>query len=85
MFREQLLQTEKITKEDITKLNTKTYYNGDEVKVGDRLLFAFLVIESSESEEQELKLITLSDKHTDNFVFYSKRETRGTIPTVLLK
>lgn len=42
LFKKQLEQNNVITEETLEKLKIKTYKNGDQIKVGDKVLFAML-------------------------------------------
>lgn len=43
LFKSQLTHNPPITEEVLEKLHVKTYKNGDEIKVGDRILFALFI------------------------------------------
>lgn len=39
-FKQQLEKNKTVTEESLLEMENKTYHNGDEVKVGDKILFA---------------------------------------------
>jgi hypothetical protein len=43
LFKKSLENPRYITKDEINKLNKKTYFNGEDIKEGDNLIFALLI------------------------------------------
>lgn len=88
LFEKQLSRHNPLTEEVLGNLKDKTYFNGEEKKVGEIVLLAFLVgdiIESNDKyPELTLKLITLNERHLDLFE-YNDRHTGTDIPAIKLK
>ena len=42
-FKRQLETNKVVTEESLLEMKNKTYYNGDEVKVGDKILFGMVI------------------------------------------
>lgn len=88
LFEKQLNETQPLTEEVLGKLNQKTYFNGEEKRIGDVVLYAMLMGEIVEKEgeylELPLKLITLNKKHFDMFE-YDERYKGNDLPTIKLK
>lgn len=83
LFKKQLESNSVVTEEILDKLNIKNYKNGDEIKVGDNVLYALLTDMSEEmikaksksmgisKEPQEilLELITLNENQFDLYTY----------------
>lgn len=57
LFKEQLEKNNIITEETLEKIKIKTYKNGDEIKIGDKVLYALL----TDISEEQMKARTFSD------------------------
>jgi len=93
LFEHQLDTNKVITEETLGKLKNKTYNNGDEIKVGDKVLYAFLTDVSAESikpieltpmtreeppHEILLKLITLNEDQFNLYTFDDRFQDKPT-------
>jgi len=80
LFEDQLNQNTPITEDSLVKLNNKTYFNGESIKVGEVILFAMLVgdVIEKENEVNELPadLIKLNEKHFDQFTYDERLQQR---------
>ena len=101
LFKKQLETVQPLTQDGLEKYSTKTYFNDEEMKVGDKVLFGLLIeneignpfgIDSPSTMTRSdgesgftVKLITLNEKHFDLFVCGEKRFTGTEIPTIKLK
>ena len=76
LFKKQLEGNKSLTEDDIQNLNKKTYFNGEDIKSGDVVLFAMLtgnpIEKTGEITQLPTKMITLNKKHLDLFT-YKKR------------
>jgi len=62
-FKTQLIDEPNIvTIDSLEKLKNKKYYNGDEIRIGDKLLFGLL-----EEEVSLLRLISLTERQFDQY------------------
>ena len=68
-FLKQLENAKEVTEEQLLKANNKTYYNGEPIKVGDKLLIALHAEEKGIGENGnsiiELKVIYLNEAQID--------------------
>ena len=101
LFKKQLETVKPLTQDGFEKYSTKTYFNGEEMKVGDKVLFGLLLeneignpfgVDSPSTRTRgggesgfTVKLITLNEKHFDLFVCGEKRFTGTEIPAIKLK
>ena len=65
-------------------MKTKTYYNGDEVKVGDKILFG-MVIGEDESGNINLTMIVLNENQIDLYELDERHPSDTFLPTIKLK
>jgi hypothetical protein len=88
LFEKQLNGNKPLTEEVFGKLQQKTYFNGEEIQIGDVVLFAMLMGDIIEKEgeypELPLELIILNERHFDMFE-YDKRYKGNDLPTIKLK
>lgn len=83
IFEKQLEDSKVVTEEQLPKM--KTYHNGVEIKVGDRVLCAFMVTENHVGE-LELRLIFLNENQFDLFELDESRGIKSKlIPTIKYK
>ena len=85
LFKQQIEENKIVTEESLLEMKNKTYHNGDEVKVGDKPLFAMTIDEDVEGNIN-LTMRMLNENQID---LYEPDESRGIhntrIPTVKLK
>ena len=71
LFKYQLEKNNPLTEEILNKMTIKKYYNGDKKEVGDIALYAMLVDDIIEKEdnihELPMKLVELNERHFDQF------------------
>ncbi len=71
LFNDQLEQNKPLTEEVISQLKKKTYFNSEDFRVGDVILYAMLIGEVIEKEDETpelpIELITLNERHFDSF------------------
>jgi len=89
LFKKQIEQNNIITNEILEKLKVKKYDNGDDVKVGDKILYALLqgdILENLANGVNVMssKVIILKEEHF-NLYTYDERMEGGQLPTILLK
>lgn len=84
LFKQQIEENKIVTEESLLEMKNKTYHNGDEVKVGDKPLFAMTIDEDVEGNIN-LTMRMLNENQID---LYEPDESRGIhntrIPTVKL-
>lgn len=84
-FKQQLEENKTVTEESLIEMKNKFYHNGDEVKVGDKILFA-MTIDKDNEDNVNLTMRMLSENQID---LYEPDESHGIhntrIPTVKLK
>ena len=84
-FKQQLEENKTVTEESLIEMKNKFYHNGDEVKVGDKILFA-MTIDKDNEDNINLTMRMLCENQID---LYEPDESRGIhntrIPTVKLK
>lgn len=60
-----------LTEELLAKMSNKNYWNGEEIKIGDKILFAFLFDNWQPIEiinhEIKMELIILKEEHLEQF------------------
>ena len=75
LFDEQLKKSKKVTVEILNELVNKKYFNGDEIKVGDVVLYAIVVGDEIKTKdgfgEIPLELIQLNKRHFSWFEKYN--------------
>jgi hypothetical protein len=71
LFEFQLKNNNPLTEESLEAIELKTYFNGEEKKVGDVVLYAMVVGDIIEKEghinELPMELITLNERHFNQF------------------
>jgi len=83
LFETQIKQNYIVTEEMLQKLNVKKYDNGEDVKVGDKILFALLQDDSVERNiNTTFKLIILKEEHFD--LYHYNEVIKVNLPTILL-
>lgn len=96
LFEKQLNTNNVVTEETLNKLKIKTYKNGDEIKVGDKVLYAFLTDVSADSitpiekdaepHEIQLELITLNENQFGIYTYDEQFQgIRNEVPVIRLK
>lgn len=83
IFEKQFEISQPLTKGVYDKLKRKTYFNGDDISIGDTVLYA---LTEGEKEENRLSLtlISLNEKHFDLFEV-SEFNGSHEIPIIKLK
>ena len=91
-FSKQLKGNEIVTEEIFKKIKTKEYHSGRKVKIGDRMLFAFLnddvniepveyldepLSKDIETPEIKITLIIIHEDEIDNYVLNENRKISG--------
>lgn len=84
VFRAQIDGANIIDEEILSKLKNQKYFNGDPIKISDKVLFALLEFESDESQIISLKVIMLNESHFDHFILVDKPKN-GVIPILKIK
>lgn len=72
LFEFQLKNNNPLTEESLEAIEEKRYFNGEEKKVGETILYALVVSDpriDDEINELPMELITLNEKHFDQFIF----------------
>lgn len=88
LFSEQIETTTPITEEGLLTLNNKRYYNGEEIKTGDKILQAILVEKIAMNEDiptLDHRLITLNERHFPLLRYDLRLNKNRRIPVVTLK
>ena len=88
LFEKQLSGNLPLTKEILEQLKNKTYFNGENIEVGDVVLHAFLkgneVTFNNDSVELPVTIIFLNERHIDMFTCEERFENSKT-PVISLK
>jgi hypothetical protein len=72
LFKEQLEGNPKVTEENLLALKNKLYDNGDSIMVGDQVMFAMLINPEVVNGQMSMKLITLNERHFDDYERYDE-------------
>ena len=84
-FKRQLGNNKIVTKESLLEMKSKTYYNGDEVRVGDKILFGMIEGED-ESGNINLTMIILNENQIDLYELDERRQQLDTfLPIIKLR
>jgi co-chaperonin GroES (HSP10) len=84
-FKRQLETNKVVTEESLLEMKNKTYHNGDEVKVGDKILFGMIEGED-ESGNVNLTMIMLNENQIDLYELNERRQQLDTfLPIIKLK
>lgn len=85
LYEQAIEDIDPLTEEELANLRNKTYFNGDEIEVGDIVLVAFVVdeprttdpevIDDSETTELSLYVALLKEEHFSEFKPYDKSPT----------
>ena len=88
LFEKQLSGNLPLTKETLEQRKNKTYFNGENIEVGDVVLTAFLkgneVTFKNGSVELPVTIIFLNERHFDMFT-YEERYENSQPPVISLK
>ena len=88
LFEKQLSGNLPLTKETLEQLKNKTYFNGENIEVGDVVLHALLkgneTTLKNGSVELPLTVIFLNERHFDMFT-YEERYENSQPPVISLK
>lgn len=88
LFEKQLSENLPLTKEILEQLKNKTYFNGENIQVGDVVLHALLkgneTTFKNGSVELPLTVVLLNEKHFDMFT-YEERYENCQPPVISLK
>jgi hypothetical protein len=88
LFEVQMRENFPVTEEILGKFSSKTYFNGEDIKIGEKVLFSMIVgdvIELEEgSAELPIKFGTINEKHFDLFIPYCSY-SKTDIPSIKLK
>jgi hypothetical protein len=90
IFLKQLENAKAVTEEQLLKANNKTYYNGEPIKVGDKLLIGFHSEEKGIDENGnsiiELNVIYLNEAQIDLYELdNNEQQINQTLPLIKLK
>lgn len=89
LFELQLATNLTITEEILGRFLIKTYFNGDDIKIGEKVLFGMIfddVIELEDgSAELPIKLEAINERHFDLFNVYRRGDKQTAIPSIKLK
>ena len=84
-FKQQLEDNKLVTEEILEQMKNKTYYNGDEVKVGDKPLFG-MTLHEDENKHLSLTLIALNENQIDLYETDDRHRIADTkLPIIKLK
>ena len=84
-FKKQIDSTKPITQKQLDDIFVKTYFNLDEIQVGDVVLYSLLLnTNQTQNDRLQCTLIQLNEKHFDLFEIYINSNDEH-IPTIKLK
>ena len=85
-FFEKQLKHDTLTEDNIGELHNKTYFNGEEIQVGDVILFAMLMSEVIDKEgeipELPMKIIILNERHFNLFEYDERLNKNNDWPII---
>lgn len=89
LFEKQLSGNLPLTKETLEQLKNKTYFNGENIEVGDVVLYALLKDDDDVKIEDgmtkfHIVVISLNERHLDLFT-YEERMQGGNFPMIKYK
>jgi hypothetical protein len=91
LFKTQIEKNVVVTEELLNNLNVKQYNNGEEIKVGDKILYALLQNRNlgekiDDNDLLTLTVIVLKEEHFDLYTYDERMQDKTTsIPTIILK
>jgi hypothetical protein len=101
LFKKQLENDHHLTEEELSQLINKSYFNGDPYKVGDVILYAFLlegkpiepiefpttgpITRETEPTDLKIQVISLNEDHFDLFETDVRFPSYDNTPTIKLK
>ena len=83
-FKQQLENNKIVTEESLLEMKSKTYHNGDEVKVGDKILFG-MIIEKNTDGTSEVEMIMLNENQIDLYEPDQRQLASTYLPVIKLK
>jgi hypothetical protein len=84
-FKQQLEDNKLVTEEMLEQIKNKTYHNGDEIKVGDKLLFG-MTLHEDENKHLSVTLIALNENQIDLYETDDRHRIADTkLPIIKLK
>jgi hypothetical protein len=84
-FKRQLENNKIVTEESLLEMKSKTYHNGDEVRVGDKILFG-MVLEENINGTIDMHMIMLNENQIDLYELDERRQQLDTfLPTIKLR
>lgn len=83
-FKSQLENNKIVTEELLLEMKNKTYHNGDDVKVGDKILFGMTMSENNDGSI-DMTLITLNENQIDLYEPDERHQGTTHIPVIKKK
>ena len=83
-FKAQLENNKIVTEESLLEMKNKTYHNGDEVKVGDKILFG-MVIEENADGTSDKHMIMLNENQIDLYEEHQRQLASTYLPVIKIK
>jgi hypothetical protein len=83
-FKEQLEKNKIVTEESLLEMKSKTYHNGDAIKVGDKILFG-MVIEKNATGPTDVHMIMINENQIDLYEPDERQVGTAFIPAIKLK
>lgn len=84
-FKLQLVENKVVTEELLAEMKSKTYHNGDEIKIGDQPLYGMIIYEE-EDKSRHLQMIILNLNQIDLYEIDDKHNIKDTrLPIIKLK
>lgn len=84
-FKAQLEENRVVTEDTLFTMKNKTYHNGDDIKVGDKLLFG-MTLDEDESGNKSLTMIIINENQLDLYEPDERHQVNGNfVPVIKLK
>lgn len=77
VFTEQQKTSKTVTHDNINKISNKKYDNGNEIKIGDKILFAVVDEENGNNRNKNITFIKLNEAHFKEYVLHENYQGNG--------
>lgn len=84
-FKAQLEENRVVTEDSLFTMKNKTYHNGDEVKIGDKILFG-MTLDEDENHNMNLTMVIINENQLDLYEPDERHQVNGNfVPVIKLK
>lgn len=85
LFKSQLTNNQVVTEQNLEKLKKPHYFNGEEIKVGDRYLLALVVNGSVDNPFMAIELVMINENHIDLYEQDTEYNSNENFPIIKTK